>query len=260
MTYSRDKFTAEVFEDLIYTYIESGFPVFAMLKGHVVVALGHHSDYAKAVPADSTWIKSSFFNDAFVINDDNFYPYQRIERQASQHALISKYILGDILAFAVPLPEKVFLSAEAFSSLVKTLVTNSQFGVAQHSPTLRDRPLLVRQFLTTSKSFKQHIQARKMGHPTVAEVYHNLPLPHFIWVCELSTPEYYVAGNQRVLGEVIWDATRNPHEKAGFISVHYPENLWVDVGSAFNQLQSFKEWPIAESDAYPVLRSNLLEI
>ena len=86
-----------------------------------------------------------------------------------------------------------------------------------------------------------------------------LPLPHFIWVCELTTPDLYAAGQQKVWGEVVWDATRNAYEPYGFLAVHYPEKLWVDQGSALNQSRNVKEWSISSPTAYPVLRSNLQE-
>lgn len=260
LTYSRNGFPAG-FDALLYTYVESGFSVFAALDGHVVVAIGHHSDYAKGLPPDERWVESSHFNDAFVVNDDNFFPYQRIERApVAGSALISPHCIADLQAFAVPLPEKVFLTAESFSSLVRALVLSSPFGVADHSPGLCDGPLIVRQFLTSCRAFKNHIPKRGMGHPVVAEIFHNLPLPHFVWVCELSTPALYAAGKQQILGEVLWDATRNPHERVGFIAVHYPERLWIDVGSALNEAQKLQVLPISGSIAYPVLRHNLIEI
>ena len=261
--YSRQGFQNS-FDELLYTYIESGFPVFAMLNGHVVVALGHHSDYTAAVPAQPL-VKTSAFNRGFVINDDNNFPYQRVDftapaAGAPRNPLVSSYLVSDILAFAVPLPEKVFLAAEEFDSLVQTLIDDHLLGVTVHSPALVKGPLLTRQYLTTCKSFKEHLHQRGIGSDLVREVYHELPMPHFIWVCELTTPELYVAGSQQILGEIIWDATRNAHEPAGFISVHYPEKLWVDLGSATNQSQKISEWTIANPKPYPVLRSNLREI
>ena len=263
MTYSRTGLPESAeFTDLLYTYIESGFPVFAALKGHVVVALGHRSDYGKALPVDQVWIKSSYFNEAFVINDDNRFPYQLVERvpPSDRVPLVSIHGLDDIAAFTVPLPEKVFLSAEAFASLVRQFVLESDFSVKNQSPLLAGRPLLTRHFLTTCKSFKQHLGTRGMGNPLVREIYHNLPLPHFIWICEITTPDLYQAGAQKVLGEIIWDATRNAYEPLGFIAAHYPEKLWVDTGSAFNQPPKFERWELADSASYPVLKSNLLEL
>jgi len=266
VTYSRTSFE-ENFEELLYIYIESGFPVFAMLRGHVVVALGHFSDYTAALPTGEKWVKSSIFNRGFVINDDNHFPYQRIEAKREEeisggrNLLISSYCTNEIQSFAVPLPEKVFLAAEDFSSLVLTLLQNEQLGIGARSPMLcQAGTVLLRLFLTSCKSFKRHIRDRGMGSAVAREVYFDLPLPHFVWVCELSTPELYVTGAQKVLGEVIWDATRNAYEPAGFIAVHYPEKLWVDLGSALNQPQKLKEWTIDTPEPYPLLRSNLLEL
>jgi hypothetical protein len=94
----------------------------------------------------------------------------------------------------------------------------------------------------------------------VRDVYYDLPLPHFIWVCELTTPDLYESGKQQVWGEVLWDATRNAYEPAGFIAVHYPEKLWVDAGSALNQSADVKEWSLAAPTPYDLFRSNLLEL
>jgi len=267
--YSRAGFKDD-FDDLLYTYIESGFPVFATLKGHVVVGLGHYSDYSvtPTLATGERWLKSSAYNRGYIINDDNNFPYQRIEATAPasgasgpHNPMISAYGTIDILAFAVPLPEKVFLAAEEFSSLVQTLLDDHQIGIAANSPILNAAgPILLRRFLTTVKSFKKNLLARGMGSALAREVYHEVPRPHFIWVCELTTPDLYVPGAQKVWGEVIWDATRNAYEPSGFLAVHYPEKLWVDQGSALNQSQSLKEWPISSPTTYPVLRSNLLEL
>jgi hypothetical protein len=266
--YSRAGFK-EDFDDLLYTYIESGFPVFASLKRHVIVAFGHISDYSGTPPSPSDrWLKSSAFNRGFIVNDDNHFPYQRIEAgpvtsdaSTSRNPMISGYSIGDILAFAVPLPEKVFLAAEEFSSLVQTLLEDHQMGIDANSPTLKGKsPILLRRYLTTVRSFKENIQSRGMGGALAREVYHDLPLPHFIWVCEFTTPGLYKTGDQKIWGEVIWDATRNAYEPSGFLAVHYPEKLWVDQGSALNQARNLREWTISSPSAYPVLRSNLLEL
>lgn len=265
LTYFRENYK-DAFDDLLYTYIESGFPVFALLRGHVVVALGHHSDYATPIPAGKRFVKSSVFNRGFVINDDNYFPYQRIEPRpaaapAKPNPMISGYPLEDVVAFSVPLPEKVFLAAEEFASLVDTLLNDHSMGVDANSPTLKAAPvILTRHFLTTCRSFKQHIQARGMGNLLVQDAYHDIPLPHFIWVCELSTPDLYVSGKQRIWGEVLWDATRNAYEPAGFIAVHYPEKLWIDAGSVLNEPARVKEWAIKAPATYPLFRSNLLEL
>jgi hypothetical protein len=172
-----------------------------------------------------------------------------------------EYPLDDIIAFSVPLPEKVFLAAEEFHVLVDNLITGHKLGIEAHSPILKQAPVIItRQFLTTCKSFKQLLHTRSMGSPVVKDAYYDIPLPHFIWVCELSTPDLYQPGKQQIWGEVLWDATRNAHEPAGFIAVHYPEKLWVDSGSALNESADVQEWSLTSPTPYPLFRSNLMEL
>jgi hypothetical protein len=109
------------FEHLLYTYIESGIPVLAGVKGHVVVAYGHRSSFTADLPGSET-IYSSQFNNAFVINDDNHVPYQLVQRTAGAGAQASKYTFNEILDFIVPMPEKVFLPAEDFQRVVTAIL------------------------------------------------------------------------------------------------------------------------------------------
>jgi hypothetical protein len=257
--YTRHSFPKE-FDHLLYTYIESGIPVLAGLPEHVVVAFGHRSDYSTTV-ASKPIIYTSEYNNAFVINDDNGVPYQLLHKNktsAPSGSHTSKYDFSKIEDFIVPLPEKVFLAAEGFQTVVEALLTGSEFGISALSPTLQSAPLVLRMFLTTGKSFKKKLAVRGMGHGNVAEVYRNLPLPHFIWVCEISDPGVFV--KHEIKGEIIWDATRNAHEPNGWIALHYPEILVVDAGSAFNGPQELKKLPLQNSKDYPVYRNNLQDI
>ena len=63
-----------------------------------------------------------------------------------------------------------------------------------------------------------------------------------------------------VLGEILWDATRNASEPDGWIALHYPEVLVVDMGSASNQRQQLQKYPLQNSKFYPLYRSNLTDI
>jgi hypothetical protein len=96
-----------------------------------------------------------------------------------------------------------------------------------------------------------------MGHVTAQGAYRNLPLPHFIWVCEISHASLYP---DKVLGEIIWDATRNAYEPGGWIALHYPEVLIADLGSALNGPQGLQKFDLDKSTPYPVYRSNLTVI
>lgn len=249
------------FEHLLYTYIESGFPLLTTVNGHVFPAFGHSSDFtAPPAQTDGKPIYSSIFNKSITISDDNCYPYQILHRRTpAADASSSDYTFPDINQFIVPLPEKVFLSAENAQAVIENMMANVDSGISANSPTLAGKKLTLRLFLTSSRSFKLKIKERGMGHPIVARMYQQIPLPHFIWICEISLTDEYCSDNN-VLGEILWDATRNANEPDGWIAVHYPELLSIDIGSSLNQPQRIQKIPLDNHTNYPLFKSNLKPI
>ena len=231
------------------------------LREHVVVAFGHSSNFGATPPGAGT-ILTSAYNDALVVNDDNHVPYQLLHRTGAGSgagAQTSKYNFKDIIDFVAPLPEKVFLPAESFQTVVTAILErSSEFGHKALSPSLQNGRLVLRLFLTTGKSFKKHLGTRKMGNSLVEEAYRNLPLPHFVWVCEISNTDAY--SRHEVYGEILWDATRNAHEPNGWIALHYPEVLVVDMGSALNSDQNLFQFKLKDSTPYPLYKNNLQPI
>jgi hypothetical protein len=254
LIYSRRKVGAE-FDHLLYTYVESGIPTLLSTQNHVVACFGHYSDYSKPLGAKADFLPSSLFNDGFIINDDNEIPYQRLGANADVTGAPAAIKLTEVESFTAPLPARVFLPAEDFEAVASALLLTDEFGTKNCSPSLNVKPVVTRTFLTTGRSFKRHLDARGMGHPRVSELYRNMPLPHFIWVRELSTLELYRA--HQVLGEIIWDATRNVAESGGWLALHYPERLFIDTGSAFNRRPKVTDFPLDKSNAYPVMVHNL---
>jgi hypothetical protein len=247
------------FDHLLYTYIESGLPLLITLKDHVIVGYGHESDYSLAWPHRVTPLYTSYFNRSFVVSDDGHFPYQVLRSGNMQKMGDSRFRWPDIQEFIVPLPEKVFLAADQAQKAIEVVLAAPETGLASHSPSLAEKRLVFRLFLTSSRSFKRHLHKRGMGHSTVESIYRNLPMPHFIWICEIADFAEY-AKSRKVLGEVIFDATRNAHEPNGWIAVHYPEKLLADYGSAFNGPQSpesIKEFPLDPTNSYSLFCSNL---
>jgi hypothetical protein len=251
------------FDHLLYTYIESGIPVLAGMKQHVVVAFGHSSNFGTKLsgPAAAP-LFSSVFCDALIINDDNAVPYQLLHKTgmvSGPGPQASKYQFSDIVDFIAPLPQRVFLPAESFQTVVMAILEkSSDFGYKTLSAFLKNEQLVLRLFLTTGKSFKKHLGSRKMGNSLVEEAYRNLPLPHFMWVCEISTTDAY--SRHEVYGEILWDATRNADEPNGWIALHYPEVLIVDMGSALNSQQNLFKFELQKSTPYPLYKNNLQPI
>ncbi len=242
----------DTFEHLMYTYVESGIPILAAFDNHVVTLFGHRSAFS-GQPAPQTmcgqFTFSSEFNCAFFGNDDNAVPYQTLSCHGSMARNIDK-----VERFIAALPDRVFLRAEGFQALLMQVLLGPDVGFQALSPIISRQKPVLRLFLTTGRSFKKRIAVRRMGNSLVADVYRNLPLPHFIWVCEISHAGLYPA---KIMGEVIWDATRNAHERDGWIAVHYPEVLVVDEGAALNEPQNLVKFSLASAFGYPIFENNL---
>lgn len=254
VVYSRNQYSD--FDHLLYTYIESGIPLLITVPQHVIVGYGHASDYTKAKPAGPGFTYTSHFNEAFVVSDDNCFPYQMLHRNGAKGTNDSRFSWSQIEEFIVPLPERVFLPAEQAKIAIEIILKDPTVGIAAQAPSLAGKDLVLRLFLTTSKSFKRNLTPRGMGADTVQELYRRLPLPHFIWVCEIAEYSEY-ATKREVVGEVIWDATRNAHEPDGWVALHYPEKLFVDVGAALNRRQDLKIFPLTPKSSYSLFVSNL---
>lgn len=243
------------FEHLLYTYIESGIPCLVGVPSHVVSAYGHFSEIdAMEIPGDGGIHYSSEFNQGFVINDDNMHPYQQLHAEGPQRGNDSKYRIDEIDSFIAPLPDKVYLSPEGFKTAAERVLARFR----AESPFLDNKTLMLRSFLTTCTSFKRRLLDRKMGHSSVVQVYRNVPMPHFIWVCEISTPEDYEDG--KVYGEIIWDATRNGYETSGLVACHLPEKLVFDLGSALNGPENLIKSDLQDFSSYDLYVSNLQPI
>ncbi len=257
--YDRNRYnTPGEFEHLMYTYVESGIPILAAFKEHVVVLFGHRSDFSSPeteLKDAQPFVFSSRFNREFIGNDDNGFPYQVLGNLNTDRGI--PYKLSDVQQFIAGLPEKVFLSAEGFQTVVTNILQHQGVGYPRLSPLISSQKPILRLFLTSGRSFKKRLRARGMGNPIVEGVYRSLPLPHFIWVCEISHSDIYP---KNLLGEVIWDATRNPYELDGCIALHYPEMLIVDQGSALNGKQHLLTISVRSHTNYPIFENNLIRI
>jgi hypothetical protein len=251
-----------MFDRVLYYYIESGIPIVAGLlnKGHAISLLGHVSDYCLSLPAVGIGHSADYVT-GWIANDDNHMPYQVVPRVApvpgaSGH--LSLYLMHDIDSFVVPLYEKIYLSAEHIEKLALTVLNHAQYGLQPLSPSLPVADLVVRIFLTSSKSYK----CFRRGYPVsnqLDQLYLQLPMPKFIWVCELSTRALYPKG--KVLGEILWDATANHHDPYAFLVIHYPEAIIVNNRDALTDDPGrfLLNDPLPVADAYDIYRNNLQE-
>ena len=214
----------DLFDQLLYSYVESGLPVVVGLPGHAITIIGHQSVFS---PSTHTVSKTSFdYLTGLIANDDNYMPYHAVRRDGPKPAgYFSNYKMGDINLFIVPLYEKIHLSAEHVFKLSDAILAGQLSGENALSKILKYDDIVTRIFLTSSKSFKK-VCRQKLLPFNLSDVYCALRMPKFIWICEISTTELFMQG--KVAGEIIFDATANPHDRFAFLAIHYPDLLLLN--------------------------------
>jgi hypothetical protein len=222
--YSRIDFGNDEFKRLYSCYVESGIPVVVALEnrphgtiGHAILGIGHSNvsnDLIDNLP-ETTGSKeislglnksknlALFDNDdvdkEFVFNDDNQPAYQRSKFDTpSIHYSNPDWHNCKITAFVVPLYPKIYLDAYEAKLLFKQVLFN-YFDIPDNSE------IYIRFFLTSSRSFKNHLNFNETFNNEVKELILEKPMPKFIWIGEISTKE--LIKNKLANGLVIIDAT-----------------------------------------------------
>ncbi len=187
----------------LLAYVESGFPLFAALNSHehAVAIIGH----GERIPSPSTAAPAHFaaeLTKGLVVVDDNHLPYLAID-----HGQAKPYGVQDIDAFIVPLPEKVYYSAEAVDEISALLASGNVLGF-DHSSIA---PPVIRYFLTSASALRASVNdVRSQFDPDLVQVLMELPLPQFVWIVEISSVDQWKAG--QVATRVVVDATASPYE------------------------------------------------
>lgn len=224
---------------LMHYHIESGIPVAVSFENHVAICIGHcegssyyaqirhttiiDSEAATTEPKKMYYVDSADYYSKYVMIDDNQPPY--IQRHflnlTSENGRMASAII-------VPLYKRMFLEAEdahriAFDILrSKVLGANNivrfmdgEFGLSE------DQPIIYRFFLASSRSYKGH-KVTNGQNRKVSSVYADIPLPRFLWICELyDSKENF--GKSQSIGEIVLDATASKwgrHEAT--IVLNYP--------------------------------------
>ena len=224
--YIRDQHR-KMFDQLLYMYIESGLPVVAALSNHshAITIIGHLSDFNKT-PTEFPASSDAYLL-GFIANDDNFLPYHAIRKDLPlpSDGHWSRFEVEEIDTFIVPLYEKIHLSAEHVIELSNAILTDNTLGLNSQSSLLKYDDIVTRTFLTSSKSFKRKRREKTVPFG-IANVYCEMAMPKFIWVCEISTHELFKEG--KIVGEILFDATANPRDILAFLSIHYPDFLLLN--------------------------------
>lgn len=249
----------------IAQYLDSGVPVIVGLRkgtglGHAVVAVGSVVDPSATIggeePAPSDRITH------FIVNDDQRGPYQRLAVQApvteppSGHPHEdaeppppaedegdgdenSDFTLANAIFLIVPLPSKVFLTAETAEAIARDKVESIfkdrarilQMGKAPKGwnvdPEFYGTPaedLPARTYLTMGWKHKQRM-IRNAVAPEIKVEMNLTHLPRYVWVTEFSLPNDTCSLDpcqRRVRGHVLVDATGNRHDDRAVLMTHVP--------------------------------------
>lgn len=262
---------------LLHYYIESGIPVALNLlpignngAGHSMVCIGHgnaNPDLIKKAKKHKwiSWehrnhchpiIDSADFYDRYVIVDDNQPVYQ--VRPFNQLSLYPDMKVENI---AVPLYKRMFLDASDASAIVRTVLHHKQLGIDIWSDGFLEpqEDVIIRLFMASSNSLKEY-RSQTLMDMFAREAYAMVPMPRFVWVCEIYRESDYDALN--AFAEIVIDATSVPgrgHNTRSLILMHYPHVLGIrfpeQAEAEFNEMLE-----LDEDGLFPGFRKNLRKI
>lgn len=188
---------------------------------------------------DNTYFTSTASGcETLIVMDDNLPPYSEysfinssddlyaldIERKPIQNESQTAKTSFDVVSkltidcFIAPLHKRMNMIAsraeEVVLEMIRNKSTNPCIYFQKRISELRDwgknkdNPLVYRLFLASSR----HYKANRIENEEISQAYRlyclGVPLPQFVWVCELYTPSGYKEG--KAIGEIVIDATASP--------------------------------------------------
>ena len=131
--------------------------------------------------------------------DDNYCPY-RIStfENPTEYYTNPDFFNCEVKSIIVPLYPKIHLEAYKARKLVGLIISSDTIGLNIDS-------VLIRFFLTSSRSFKRSITVNSSFDEDYKELILGSSMPKFIWVAELSSHGLYK--QNKAFGFIIIDAT-----------------------------------------------------
>ncbi len=224
---------------LLHYYIESGLPVAVNLiskenenDAHSVVCIGHGKIKEELLTnaqknRNILWeerysghplINSADLYDDYVIIDDNAPVYQ--VRKFNQ---LTSYSDMYVVNLAVPLYKRMFLDAPNAYATVTSLLRLQGFRIEDWTKDYlcSNENVIIRLYMASSKNFK-NFRRENLASFSARVSYSFIPMPRFIWVCELYKTEDFITG-KGAFGEIVLDATSAPNRSyRSIIMLHYP--------------------------------------
>ena len=151
-----NRYNQNDFTRLLHIYVESGFPIYASTDSHAFIIHGRKNKVFANTP------------DLVTMNDQKK-PYYFLSKES------------DIVAFVVPMSENILLEAE---DVKPTVIIESLSKDYPQANIQIIEGCYWRVYLTTSRSFKNHIVKLGLSRQTTDYII-NTAMPRFIWVCEM---------------------------------------------------------------------------
>ena len=242
-------------EALTQVYLDSGIPIVLGLKnnegdGHATLAIGKRYntiDFEKINPRslriDDTeevnYFDSADFKDYIVVQDDNLFPYEVIsfDKPGEHYPEGSHGKEYHIESIIVPLYPKIYLEAYLAKELTKQIITDSEIG------TELEDDFILRFYLTSSRSFKNHIVSLEhMGDDSKFDII-SIKMPKFIWCAEFYNKDSYL-DKQEAFSLILLDATEADYENFdALIFAGYEDRCLFMSDGELNELQyEFKNY------------------
>ena len=258
----------------LHYYIESGIPVAVNLMpkgqkgpGHSVICIGHGKEngslrkkafqnkYLSYKHRDTAHplINSADFYDEYVIIDDNEPVYQ--VRTFDKLATFSDL---EAVNLAVPLYKRMFMDAPDANTIVRAVLQHKELGITAWCDGFLEpkEDVIIRLFMASSSGLKSFRIASQANH-FIAKNYALIPMPRFVWVCELYRVSDYE--ELKAFGEIVLDATSVPgngQETDSLILARYPKKIAYrmpeDAEIVFDE-----NVEVLEDDLFPGYRHNL---
>lgn len=267
----------------LHYYVESGIPVALNLMpvgisgaGHSIVCVGHGKAKKELFRSamKKRWISweskenchpiinsADFFED-YVIVDDNQPVYQ-----VKNFNQLSSFPDMRVENMAVPLYKRMFMDAPDVASIIRSILHHPEYGIDVWAEDyLKPKEeVVVRLFMASSHGLKRY-RIASLSNSYAKEVYAIVPMPRFVWVCELYRVKDYCqgidGGELNAFGEIVVDATSSPsrgHNYRSLILMHYPHVIGVrfpeQPESIFDDMVK-----LDNDELFPGYRKNLKEI
>lgn len=276
--YALSKMTQEdELKRLLYYYIESGIPVALNLQpmvgndvGHSIVCIGH--GYKKNELENKaqknkwiTWsdrttchplIDAADYYDEFVVVDDNQPVYQ-----VRKFDHLSLYSDMRAVSIAVPLYKRMFLDASDAAAIMRSILFHKQLGIDQWTNEFlkENEDVVIRMFMASSHSLKD-FRTKTLKDIFAREAYGLVPMPRFVWVCEVYRErDYDGSPNSMAFGEIVIDATSTSGAvncTRSLIIMHYPHVLGLRFPEQ-SEAEIDQMIELDNDDLFPAFSKNL---